>query len=79
LIFLRLNFRQVFDFHFGAKMLALRGKRERRSTLLDRYGQPITKALIELHGGTLTLESTVGVGTTIALSFPKERVLEPGG
>ena len=42
-------------------------------------GLPITKALIELHGGTLTLESTVGVGTTIALSFPKERVLEPDG
>ncbi len=40
-------------------------------------GLPITKALIELHGGTLTLESVVGAGTTITLSFPKERVLEP--
>jgi two-component system cell cycle sensor histidine kinase PleC len=40
-------------------------------------GLPITKALIELHDGTLTLESAVGVGTTIILSFPKERVLEP--
>jgi two-component system cell cycle sensor histidine kinase PleC len=40
-------------------------------------GLPITKALIELHDGTLTLESVVGVGTTIILSFPKERVLEP--
>ncbi len=40
-------------------------------------GLPITKALIELHDGTLALESVVGVGTTIILSFPKERVLEP--
>jgi signal transduction histidine kinase len=40
-------------------------------------GLPITKALIELHGGTLALESVVGVGTTVTLSFPKERVLEP--
>jgi len=39
LIFLRLNFRQVFELSSGAKMLALRGKRDRRSTLLDRYGQ----------------------------------------
>ena len=42
-------------------------------------GLPITKALIELHGGTLSLESVVGVGTTITLSFPKERVLESNG
>ena len=40
-------------------------------------GLPITKALIELHGGTLDLESAVGVGTTVTLSFPKERILEP--
>ena len=40
-------------------------------------GLPITKALTELHGGSLTLESAVGVGTTVTLSFPKERVLEP--
>jgi signal transduction histidine kinase len=40
-------------------------------------GLPITKALIELHGGSLTLESAVGVGTSVTLTFPKERVLEP--
>jgi len=40
-------------------------------------GLPITKALIELHGGTLALVSAVGVGTTVTLSFPKERILEP--
>ncbi|MDX1424526.1 MAG: HAMP domain-containing sensor histidine kinase [Kiloniellales bacterium] len=40
-------------------------------------GLPITKALIELHGGHLALQSAVGVGTTVTLSFPKERILEP--
>ena len=40
-------------------------------------GLPITKALIELHGGSLTLESEIGAGTTVSLNFPKERILEP--
>jgi len=40
-------------------------------------GLPITKALVELHGGSLSLESAVGVGTSVTLTFPKERVLEP--
>ncbi len=40
-------------------------------------GLPITKALVELHGGSLSLESAVGVGTSVTLIFPKERVLEP--
>jgi PAS domain S-box-containing protein len=33
-------------------------------------GLPLTKALVEQHGGTLTLESRVGVGTTVRLRFP---------
>ncbi|OAN52188.1 hypothetical protein A6A04_00330 [Paramagnetospirillum marisnigri] len=33
-------------------------------------GLPIVKALIELHGGTLDLDSTAGHGTTIRLNFP---------
>ncbi|MDR3448258.1 MAG: ATP-binding protein [Alphaproteobacteria bacterium] len=37
-------------------------------------GLPLTKALVELHGGTLTLESELGVGTTVKLIFPAERV-----
>ena len=39
-------------------------------------GLPITRALIELHGGTISLDSAVGVGTTVTLIFPRERVLE---
>ncbi len=38
-------------------------------------GLPLCKALVELHGGVLTLESEVGSGTTVTIVLPKERVL----
>ncbi len=38
-------------------------------------GLPLTRALVELHGGTLELQSAVGKGTTITLLFPPERVV----
>ena len=38
-------------------------------------GLPITKGLIELHGGTMTLTSELGKGTTVAFTLPKERVI----
>jgi len=37
-------------------------------------GLPLTKALAELHGGALELESAPGVGTTATLLFPRERI-----
>ena len=37
-------------------------------------GLPIARALIELHGGNLTLSSDLGVGTTVALRLPHERI-----
>jgi signal transduction histidine kinase len=37
-------------------------------------GLPIARALIELHGGDLVLSSDLGVGTTVALRLPHERV-----
>ena len=39
-------------------------------------GLPLTKSFVELHGGDLHLESEVGVGTTVSLAFPVERVVE---
>ncbi len=37
-------------------------------------GLPLTKALTELHGGSLDLRSEVSVGTTVTVRFPAERV-----
>ena len=37
-------------------------------------GLPLTKALVEAHGGTLAIDSTPGVGTTVTVRFPAERV-----
>ncbi|MCZ6859219.1 MAG: PAS domain-containing protein [Alphaproteobacteria bacterium] len=33
-------------------------------------GLPLSKAFVELHGGSLELESEVGVGTTVTVRFP---------
>jgi len=38
-------------------------------------GLPIAKALAEMHGGTLRIESTIGQGTTITVSLPESRLL----
>lgn len=37
-------------------------------------GLPLTKTLIELHGGTFGLESELGKGTTAIITLPKERL-----
>ena len=38
-------------------------------------GLPLSKQFIELHGGSLTLESTVNLGTTVTVSLPAERLV----
>ncbi|HET8727280.1 MAG TPA: ATP-binding protein [Alphaproteobacteria bacterium] len=48
------------------------------STLSRRHkgtglGLPLTRRLIELHGGSLSIESTRGQGTRVAILFPAER------
>ena len=43
-------------------------------------GLPISKALVEQHGGTLHLKSEPGVGTTVTVTFPAMApVNEPNG
>ena len=37
-------------------------------------GLPLSKAMVELHGGTLDLESAVGVGTTVTIRLPHDRL-----
>ncbi|RMF12763.1 MAG: HAMP domain-containing protein [Alphaproteobacteria bacterium] len=39
-------------------------------------GLAITKSMIELHGGRIDIESTLGKGTSVTLVFPSGRVVE---
>jgi signal transduction histidine kinase len=39
-------------------------------------GLPIVKSLAELHGGSITIASNEGEGTTIRIHLPRERVLQ---
>jgi len=36
----------------------------------------LSKKFIELHDGSLAVESEMNVGTTVTASFPKDRVLK---
>ena len=39
-------------------------------------GLPLAKSLVELHGGTLDLQSQVGIGTTVTVRFPPDRIVK---
>ena len=50
------------------------------SSLARKYegtglGLPLTRQLVELHGGSLTLESELGLGTTVTVTLPAWRVV----
>ncbi len=38
-------------------------------------GLPIVKSLVDMHGGELIIDSTIGVGTTVTVRLPAERRL----
>jgi signal transduction histidine kinase len=38
-------------------------------------GLPLVKAIVELHGGNLVVDSEVGVGTCVSVSFPPDRAI----
>ncbi len=40
-------------------------------------GLPLTKHLVEIHGGSLDLQSERGVGTTVTIRFPAQLIVEP--
>jgi len=42
-------------------------------------GLPLTKTLVQHHGGTFTIESTPGQGTTITFTLPPSRLAKPPG
>jgi PAS domain S-box-containing protein len=42
-------------------------------------GLPLTKALVEMHGGSLDLQSELGVGTTVTVRFPAESIVHLPG
>ncbi|MFT3810465.1 MAG: MHYT domain-containing protein [Micropepsaceae bacterium] len=53
------------------------------SAMARRYhgtglGLPLARELIENHGGTLTIESVFGEGTTVTVTLPQDRVLPSG-
>jgi signal transduction histidine kinase len=39
-------------------------------------GLAVTKRIVEAHGGAITAESRVGVGTTFVVAIPQARVAE---
>jgi signal transduction histidine kinase len=39
-------------------------------------GLPLSKQLVEFQGGSMTLDSTPGIGTTITIAFPAECLIE---
>jgi len=41
-------------------------------------GLPLAKQLVELHGGTLSIDSTVNVGTTVLITLPSNRIVRQG-
>jgi signal transduction histidine kinase len=38
-------------------------------------GLPLAKRIVELHGGLLTISSTLGRGTTVYVRLPKARLV----
>ena len=41
-------------------------------------GLPLSKAMVEMHGGMLSIESEVGIGTTVAIHVPASRIVSRG-
>jgi two-component system cell cycle sensor histidine kinase PleC len=42
------------------------------------FGLPLVRQLVELHDGTVEIESEIGKGTTVAVILPAERLIDGG-
>ena len=51
--------------------------RRARSTAAPGSGLSLVRSFVELHGGTVTINSVVGQGTTVICVFPLEQHAEP--
>jgi K+-sensing histidine kinase KdpD len=51
-------------------------RNEDRSHEVTGLGLPLTKRLIDVRGGALSIESEPEVGTTVRLNFPSDKVVE---
>ena len=49
----------------------------RRSHQGTGLGLPLSRSLVELHGGSFEIESEPGIGTTVSMRFPPKRCAEP--
>jgi signal transduction histidine kinase len=62
-----------------AKAMEKFGQAERGNAMQSGEGTglglPLTKGLVEAHGGSLTVESEPNKGTTVTVSLPQERVI----
>ena len=75
---------QVTDTGIGIALedipLALEPFKQVDSGLSRKYdgtglGLPLTKSLVEIHGGSFDLQSKLGAGTTVTVRFPAERII----
>ena len=61
-----------------AKAMSMFGRVDNRlSREGTGLGLPLTKRLVEAHGGRLDIDSHPGTGTTVTMTFPAYRVVEP--
>ncbi|HEX6979422.1 MAG TPA: ATP-binding protein [Alphaproteobacteria bacterium] len=60
----------------GTRFFQVDGSFQRR-TEGTGLGLALTREMAKMHGGSLNIESELGVGTTVTISFPPDRIVTP--